>query len=65
MGSSSLGARRRLGQDAEKVLADVGLQHRNEVPKQSRAAIEQVAQLNARFGRPYCPQSHKYNHAVI
>jgi len=25
----------------------------------------QVAQLNARFGRPYCPQSHKYNHAVI
>jgi len=24
-----------------------------------------VAQLNARGGRPYCPQSHKYNHAVI
>jgi len=25
---------------------------------------EQEAQLNARGGRPYCPQSHKYNHAV-
>jgi len=25
----------------------------------------QEAQLNARGGRPYCPQSHKYNHAVI
>ena len=28
-------------------------------------SVRQVAQLNARFGRPYCPQSHKYNHAVI
>jgi len=26
---------------------------------------QQEAQLNARCGRPYCPQSHKYNHAVI
>ena len=26
--------------------------------------IQQEAQLNARGGRPYCPQSHKYNHAV-
>jgi len=25
---------------------------------------QQEAQLNARGGRPYCPQSHKYNHAV-
>ena len=25
---------------------------------------KQEAQLNARGGRPYCPQSHKYNHAV-
>ena len=25
---------------------------------------EQEAQLNARGGRPYCPQSHKYNQAV-
>jgi len=24
----------------------------------------QEAQLNARGGRPYCPQSHKYNHVV-
>jgi len=24
----------------------------------------QEAQLNARGGRPYCPQSYKYNHAV-
>ena len=24
----------------------------------------QVAQLNARGDRPYCPQSYKYNHAV-
>jgi len=25
---------------------------------------EQEAQLNARGGRSYCPQSHKYNNAV-
>jgi len=25
---------------------------------------QQEAQLNARGGQPYCPQSYKYNHAV-
>ena len=30
----------------------------------SSVTNQQEAQLNARGGRPYCPQSYKYNHAV-
>jgi len=37
------------------------MQNQKETPHQT---IIQVAQLNARFGRPHCPQSHKYSHCL-